>query len=187
MEAPGTGPTRGGNTMQPGGPDQPAAETQCNPGDRTNPRRKHNAPPETGPTRGGNTMHPRRPDQPAAENRMHPGADCRDWHTRTKAAYGVPVTVYQPSMFDVMAAESQVEPLPGRLTRHVLTAGAWVDVLPGWVHGSSPVFETLLTQVDWRAERRQMYDGVVDVPRLLRWYGGDEILPHPTLTAAKAQ
>jgi alkylated DNA repair dioxygenase AlkB len=97
------------------------------------------------------------------------------------------VSVYQPSMFDLVAADAEIEPLPGRITRHTLTAGAWVDVFRGWVHGSDPVFETLLTEVDWRAERRPMYDGVVDVPRLLRWYGSDETLPHPTLTAAKAQ
>jgi alkylated DNA repair dioxygenase AlkB len=91
-------------------------------------------------------------------------------------------------MFDLMSGPATViEPLPGRMQRHVLTAGAWVDVLPGWIQGSDAVFETLLHQVDWRAERRQMYDGVVDVPRLLRWYGGDETLPHPSLTEAKAR
>jgi alkylated DNA repair dioxygenase AlkB len=89
-------------------------------------------------------------------------------------------------MLDLMAGPSAtLEPLPGRLARHQLTAGAWVDVLPGWVHGSDRVFETLLTEVEWRAERRPMYDGVVDVPRLLRWYGRDEALPHPALTQAR--
>ena len=96
------------------------------------------------------------------------------------------MTAYQPSMFDLMSGPAAaIEPLPGRLVRHTLTAGAWVDVLPGWVRGSDAVFETLLADVDWRAERRQMYDDVVDVPRLLRWYGGHEELPHPTLTEAK--
>jgi alkylated DNA repair dioxygenase AlkB len=91
-------------------------------------------------------------------------------------------------MLDLMAGPSAtLEPLPGRRARHTLTAGAWVDVLPGWVHGSDAVFETLLTEVDWRAERRPMYDGVVDVPRLLRWYGRDETLPHPLLTEARDQ
>ena len=94
---------------------------------------------------------------------------------------------YQPSMFDLMSPAVAVGALPGRLERHTLTAGAWVDVLPGWIEGSDAVFETLLHDVDWRAERRQMYDGVVDVPRLLRWYGGDETLPHPALTEAKAR
>jgi len=98
------------------------------------------------------------------------------------------MTAYQPSMFDLMSGPAAtVTSLPGRLVRHTLTAGAWVDVLPGFVQGSDAVFETLLHEVDWRAERRQMYDGVVDVPRLLRWYGGDETLPHAALTAAKAE
>jgi alkylated DNA repair dioxygenase AlkB len=75
-------------------------------------------------------------------------------------------------MLDLPAdGAGSLEPLPGRLRRHVLTAGAWVDVLPGWVHGSDRVFETLMSGVD--------------VPRLLRWYGGDETLPHPLLTEAK--
>jgi alkylated DNA repair dioxygenase AlkB len=97
------------------------------------------------------------------------------------------VSSYQPSILDLMAGPvTALEPLPGRLKRHVLTAGAWVDVQPGWVRHSDAVFETLLNDVDWRAERRQMYDGVVDVPRLLRWFDGDETLPHPVLTEAKA-
>ena len=96
------------------------------------------------------------------------------------------MSAYQPSMLDLMAGPATtLGPLPGRLVRHRLTAGAWVDVFPGWVQGSDPVFETLLTEVDWRAERRPMYDGVVDVPRLLRWYGRDETLPHPALTEAR--
>ncbi|MGX6602378.1 alpha-ketoglutarate-dependent dioxygenase AlkB [Micromonosporaceae bacterium Da 78-11] len=96
-------------------------------------------------------------------------------------------SAYQPSILDLATGSTvtTLEPLPGRLTRHHLTAGAWVDVLPGWLHGSDTVFETLL-DIDWRADRRQMYDSVVDVPRLLRWFGGDEALPHPALTEAKA-
>ncbi|WP_328462236.1 alpha-ketoglutarate-dependent dioxygenase AlkB [Actinoplanes sp. NBC_00393] len=93
---------------------------------------------------------------------------------------------YQPSMLDLMSGPaSELEPLAGRLIRLRLTAGAWVDTLPGWMHGSDEVFETLLG-IDWRAERRKMYDDVVDVPRLLRWYSGREPLPHPALDAAKA-
>jgi alkylated DNA repair dioxygenase AlkB len=90
-------------------------------------------------------------------------------------------------MLDLMGAGADrpsLDPLPGHVVRHELTAGAWVDVLPGWVRGSDTVFETLLADVDWRAERRTMYDGVVDVPRLLRWYAGDETLPHKVLMLA---
>jgi alkylated DNA repair dioxygenase AlkB len=75
--------------------------------------------------------------------------------------------------------------LAGRLRRHRLSRGAWVDHLPGWVRESDVVLQVLLAEVPWRAERRRMYDGVVDVPRLLRWYGPDEPLPHPVLTEAR--
>jgi alkylated DNA repair dioxygenase AlkB len=92
---------------------------------------------------------------------------------------------YQPSMLDLLGAQPALEPLKGR-KRHRLTAGAWVDVLPGWLTNSDEVFERLLG-LDWRADRRKMYDNVVDVPRLLRWFGADETLPHPVLTEARSQ
>jgi alkylated DNA repair dioxygenase AlkB len=91
---------------------------------------------------------------------------------------------HQPSMFD-LAPEATLGPLAGHVRRHQLTDGAWVDHLPGWVRGSELVLQTLLTEVDWRAERRRMYDGQVDVPRLLRWYAGHEALPHRLLTEAR--
>ncbi|MFI5909504.1 alpha-ketoglutarate-dependent dioxygenase AlkB [Dactylosporangium sp. NPDC051541] len=90
---------------------------------------------------------------------------------------------YQPSMFDV--AGPSLGSLTGQITRHHLTRGAWVDHLPGWVLGSDAVLQTLLQDVEWRAERRKMYDDVVDVPRLLRWYPAEETLPHPLLTEAR--
>ncbi len=93
-------------------------------------------------------------------------------------------TAYQPSMLDIAAAPA-LAPLTGGLRRHPLTRGAWVDHLPGWVRGSDEVFETLLHDVPWRAERRTMYDTEVDVPRLLCWYGAGRPLPHPLLDAAR--
>lgn len=67
----------------------------------------------------------------------------------------------------------------------MLGFGAWIDVLPGWLGGSDPLFEQLAAEVPWRAERRTMYDHVVDVPRLLAFYGVDDELPHPVLTEAR--
>ncbi|MFG3714512.1 alpha-ketoglutarate-dependent dioxygenase AlkB [Micromonospora sp. NPDC049460] len=93
---------------------------------------------------------------------------------------------YQPSMLDLTDAGPSLGPLAGRLRRHPLTRGAWVDHLPGWVAGSDQVFDTLLRDVPWRAERRTMYDAEVDVPRLLCWYSGHRPLPHPLLTRARA-
>ena len=91
---------------------------------------------------------------------------------------------YQPSILD-LAPEAGLSPLAGRVRRRQLTRGAWVDHLPGWVHGSDSVLRTLLHEVGWRAERRQMYDGQVDVPRLLCWYGEGDPLPHEVLTEAR--
>jgi len=62
-----------------------------------------------------------------------------------------------------------------------------VDLSPGWLSGSDVVFSRLAEAVPWRAEKRHMYDRVVDVPRLLCFYGEDEPLPDPVLTAARQE
>ncbi|MCZ2807163.1 alpha-ketoglutarate-dependent dioxygenase AlkB [Modestobacter sp. VKM Ac-2983] len=92
---------------------------------------------------------------------------------------------HQPSIWDV-AEEAELTPLAGRIDRHLLTRGAWVDHLPGWVEGSGGVLDVLLGDIGWREDRRQMYDREVAVPRLLRWYGAGEALPHVVLTEARA-
>ena len=89
---------------------------------------------------------------------------------------------HQPSMWD-LAEEATLGPLS--VTRHSLSHGAWVDHLPGWVQGSDEVLDVLLGDIGWRADRRQMYEREVAVPRLLRWYGGGEALPHALLTEAR--
>jgi alkylated DNA repair dioxygenase AlkB len=94
-------------------------------------------------------------------------------------------STYQPSMFDLDVAPG-LGPLAGRVERIELSAGAWVDRLPGWLSGSDALLEQLLSAVPWRAERRQMYDREVDVPRLLCWYADDDELPHPVLADAKS-
>ncbi len=84
-----------------------------------------------------------------------------------------------------LAEEATLRPLVGQLVRHELSAGAWVDHFPGWVSGSDEVLEVLLGDIGWREDRRQMYEREVAVPRLLRWYGGQETLPHPLLADAR--
>ena len=89
----------------------------------------------------------------------------------------------QGSLLDVDAAPGFTPLAP---TRTPLAAGAWVDHQPRWLAGSDAVFDALLSDVDWQAERREMFDAVVDVPRLTRFYGAREPLPHPALDAARA-
>ncbi|MGW6909428.1 alpha-ketoglutarate-dependent dioxygenase AlkB [Streptomyces sp. NPDC054940] len=92
-------------------------------------------------------------------------------------------THLQGSLFD-QTDELRLGSLAG-IRRTRLAQGAWIDVLPGWLSGADALFEQLAAEVPWRAERRTMYDHVVDVPRLLAFYGADDVLPHPVLTEAR--
>lgn len=69
--------------------------------------------------------------------------------------------------------------------RTQLGDGAWVDHLPAWATGTTALFEQLLQDVPWRAEKRVMFDQLLQVPRLMRFYAADEPLPHPALQTAK--
>ena len=93
---------------------------------------------------------------------------------------------FQASLLDFAAAE----PGPGELGRTVqrqhLTNGAWVDVRPGWIGDADALFDRLHETVPWHAEQRLMYERVVDVPRLLSFYGENAVLPDPMLDEAKA-
>lgn len=75
----------------------------------------------------------------------------------------------------------------GRLApaRTDLRYRAWVDHQPGWLSGADQLMDDLLDDVDWRAEERQMYDNVVAVPRLTRFYSERDPLPHPLLSEAR--
>src|SRR6266508_4038079 len=90
----------------------------------------------------------------------------------------------QGSLFDT-AAEVGLLPLAAT-RRTTLSAGAWVDVRPGWMTGADTLFERLADRVPWRAERRRMYDRVVDVPRLVCFYDQYDELPDPVLESARA-
>ncbi len=71
------------------------------------------------------------------------------------------------------------------LRRTQLDATAWVDVAPGWLSGASEVFDRLAERVPWHAERRPMYDRVVDVPRLISFFGEHDPLPDRVLVEAR--
>lgn len=93
-------------------------------------------------------------------------------------------THLQGSLFD-QTDELRLGPLDG-LRRTELGAGAWIDVLPGWLSGAAVLFEQLVADVPWRAERWKMYDNMVAVPRLLAHYSAEDPLPHPVLDEARA-
>ncbi|GAA4360007.1 alpha-ketoglutarate-dependent dioxygenase AlkB [Angustibacter luteus] len=90
----------------------------------------------------------------------------------------------QGSLLDV-GDELELRSL-GSMRRTMLGDGAWVDLRPGWLAGSDVLFDHLVEHVPWHGERRQMYERVVDVPRLLSHYGEGDALPHEILTTARS-
>ncbi|WGX95689.1 alpha-ketoglutarate-dependent dioxygenase AlkB [Nocardioides sp. L-11A] len=87
---------------------------------------------------------------------------------------------FQTSLFETGSPQAEAA-----TERRPLSAGAWVDVARDWLPDADDVFATLVREVPWRAERRAMYDRVVDVPRLVFTYMIGDDLPHPALTRAR--
>ena len=94
------------------------------------------------------------------------------------------VEAFQGSLLD-LCGEAGPGPLGPSVQRTTLAGGAWIDVRPGWFSGADALFERLIDAVPWRAERRHMYDRVVDVPRLVSFYAEGESLPAPALDEIK--
>ena len=98
-------------------------------------------------------------------------------------AYAVLMTIaYQGSLLD-LSDEVVAGSLGSSVQRTILAHGAWIDVRPGWIAGAGALLGRLLAVTPWRAEKRQMYDRMVDVPRLLCFYGEGAALPDPALSA----
>ena len=97
------------------------------------------------------------------------------------------MTAFQGSLLDLCAEPGADGPgtLGSTVRRSALARGAWVDVRPAWITGADALFERLAGTVPWRAERRHMYDRVVDVPRLLCFYGEDAALPDRALDGCR--
>jgi alkylated DNA repair dioxygenase AlkB len=95
------------------------------------------------------------------------------------------VIARQASLLD-SGSPPELGPLGASVERKVLSDGAWIDLRPGWVLGADALLNDLIDDVEWRHDRRRMYDRVVDVPRLVRFFDEGETLPHPTLDAARA-
>ncbi|GMU77501.1 MAG: alkylated DNA repair protein [Acidimicrobiia bacterium] len=88
-----------------------------------------------------------------------------------------------------------VEPLQGTLVgdldpalaavpvfdRIALDEHSWVDVAREWLIGGDRLLVHLVRHVAWRQTRRRVYGEIVDEPRLSKWSGPHDPLPHPVL------
>lgn len=69
----------------------------------------------------------------------------------------------QGSLFARGASRLDPGARPGRT---VLDASSWLDHWPHFVRGADALFDTLAQGLPWERSRRQMYERVVEVPRL---------------------
>ncbi|GAA1274240.1 alpha-ketoglutarate-dependent dioxygenase AlkB [Sphaerisporangium rubeum] len=90
---------------------------------------------------------------------------------------------FQASLLD-LGEEPGLGPLGATVRRTHLTDGAWLDLRPAWLTGADALFDRLSHKVPWHAERRHMYDRMVAVPRLLKFYEDHEPFPDPLLDQA---
>ena len=91
---------------------------------------------------------------------------------------------FQESLLD-LAEEVRPGPLGAAVERVPLRHGAWVDLRRSWLSGADELMRRLLEEVPWRAERRSMYERVVDVPRLLAFYDEGDRLPDDSLAVMR--
>jgi alkylated DNA repair dioxygenase AlkB len=88
------------------------------------------------------------------------------------------VTVYQTTLLGAGKPEVDTS-VP--FERMWLDDQSWVDVALGWLHGADTLLDALIDGVEWQQHRRWMYERMVDDPRLSRWLGADEPVPHASL------
>ena len=82
----------------------------------------------------------------------------------------MPSATWQPSLLGAVD-EPGCDPTFAGARRRFLGAGAWLDLVPGWVRGADTLFERILVAGRWSTHDRPMYDRVVTEPRLStgRW------------------
>jgi alkylated DNA repair dioxygenase AlkB len=77
--------------------------------------------------------------------------------------------------------ETSLDESFSRLSRTVLPGpaddAAWIEHVPAFLKGHEAVFEQLRRSVRWRQEKREMYERIVDVPRLYAQLPADGPIP----------
>jgi alkylated DNA repair dioxygenase AlkB len=91
--------------------------------------------------------------------------------------------VFQPSLLASGEAPGFDAGLDGA-RRRFLGAGAWLDIVPGWVRGADALFEQVLAEAPWQSRTRTMWDQVVDEPRLSTHHWAAPTPPAPAMADA---
>jgi alkylated DNA repair dioxygenase AlkB len=70
----------------------------------------------------------------------------------------------QPSLFG--HEEPRCDESFRSLRRIDFAEGAFIELASGWLQGHARLFDLLASETKWRSEERQMYERLVEVPRL---------------------
>ena len=95
----------------------------------------------------------------------------------------MPPATWQPTLLDLDAAPAFDAGFDGA-RRRFLGRGAWVDVVPSWVHGADALFEHVLAAGAWTHRTRTMWEKVLDEPRLCTGGWADPPAPLPAMAEA---
>lgn len=87
---------------------------------------------------------------------------------------------WQPLLWSGETGADGFAPWPQDARRY-LPQGAWVDHVPGWYRDADELFFILRRDIDWRADRRQMFDRELPVPRLTAWFSQCSMSGVPSL------
>ncbi len=89
----------------------------------------------------------------------------------------------QASLFG--SDEPTFDPTFSSAARSQLSAGSWVEYVPGWLSGSDALFDDVMDTVEFTQRTGvQMYDRMVDEPRLTAWWNENEPSPVPVAILA---
>lgn len=78
---------------------------------------------------------------------------------------------WQPTLLSALGDAPTCDPSFATAQRIPLDDDAWVDHVSGWVQGAETLFEDIVEHAPWEHRTVQMYDRMVEEPRLTAWYG----------------
>lgn len=84
------------------------------------------------------------------------------------------------------AGSLAIDPAFATARRTALDASSWVELVPGWMSGSSSLFDKLATAVPWSQHYRTLFEQRFLEPRLTAEYRTLRGVPHDMLVAASA-
>ena len=89
----------------------------------------------------------------------------------------------QPDLFAAPAALA-IDRSFATARRRALDETSWLELVPGWLSGSTSVFEVLLEEVPWQQHHRRMFEQVVLEPRMTAQYRCLGDVPHRAIADA---